>query len=97
MIVTGGADCIYNEYGQTIVRIELDDYDLYEATQEYNKRSCGAPPNRTGDEDYDMYLCPECGNELVRLDNYWAQESIKFCKHCGTKIDWDNESDGKVV
>lgn len=70
MIVTGGTDCIYNEYGQTIVRIELDEHDLYEAAREYNKKSCGTPPNRTGDDDMDEYLCPECGGFLAPLDNY---------------------------
>ena len=94
MVVTGGADCIYNEYGQTIVRIELDEYDLRESVYEYNKKSQGIPPNRTGDDDMDEYLCPRCGGGLAQLDNYWAQESIQFCNHCGTKIDWDNESDG---
>lgn len=97
MIVTGGEECIYEEWGQTIVRIELDEYDLFEAAREYNETDEGLAPNRTGDDDMDEFLCPNCGGSLLHMDCLYVEEKPNFCSRCGTKINWNERFLGKVV
>lgn len=98
MIVTGGSECIYNEYGQIIVRIKLDEYDLYEAAQEYNETAKGIPPNRTGDDDWDYFLCPSCGKFVMGLDDtYLFRANHVFCSKCGCKIDVSSCMQGEII
>lgn len=50
--------------------------------------------DRTGEH---YWLCPSCcgrvGGYVITGsgDDDWGYEKNKFCKECGTKIDWNHE------
>ena len=45
--------------------------------------------NRTGDDDTDFYICPNCKKELVAIDSIDYYETENYCSHCGQALDWN--------
>lgn len=54
-------------------------------------------PNRTGDDEMDVYVCPKCGHYLISLEEY-SEIKPNFCSNCGKALNWkDVYKFGKIV
>lgn len=54
-------------------------------------------PNRTGDDEMDVYVCPKCGHYLISLEEYFEIKP-NFCSNCGKALNWKDVYEfGKIV
>ena len=45
-------------------------------------------PNRTGDDDFDSYVCPTCNHELITLEEIGFVDTPNYCPNCGQALEW---------
>lgn len=45
-------------------------------------------PNRSGMDEQDYYVCPNCGADIGSIDDYFPRD--RYCHECGQAIQWDN-------
>lgn len=80
-----------------IRKVDITSAEVSLLVREYNKQATGLVPNRTGDDDMDEYICPNCCHYLSSLD-YYEISHIHFCSNCGQKLDWkDAFNRGRIV
>ena len=45
-------------------------------------------PNRSGMDEQDYYICPNCGADIGSIDDYFPRD--RYCHECGQAIRWKN-------
>ena len=45
-------------------------------------------PNRSGMDEQDYYVCPNCGADIGSIDDYFPRDG--YCHECGQAIDNEN-------
>lgn len=45
-------------------------------------------PGRTGMDEQDCYICPNCGADIGSIDDYFPRD--RYCHECGQAIKWEN-------
>lgn len=50
-------------------------------------------PTRSGSDEQDNYMCPNCGGNLGYPDDYFPRAA--YCEKCGQAIAWTEESEVK--
>ena len=45
-------------------------------------------PNRSGMDEQDYYICPNCGADIGSIDDYFPRD--RYCHECGQSIRWKN-------
>lgn len=45
-------------------------------------------PNRTGDDDFDSFVCPTCNHELISLEEIGFVDTPNYCPNCGQALEW---------
>ena len=78
--------------------ITLSIKDIQFIINKYNEYIKNARyPNRTGDDEQDEYICPNCNHIVGYLDD-WNSENPNYCSKCGQKLNWNDAfKNGKVV
>ena len=49
-------------------------------------------PGRTGMDEQDCYICPNCGADIGSIDDYFPRD--RYCHECGQAIQWDENLEG---
>ena len=44
-------------------------------------------PGRTGMDEQDCYICPNCGADIGSIDDYFPRD--RYCHECGQAIQWN--------
>lgn len=44
-------------------------------------------PGRTGMDEQDCYICPNCGADIGNIDDYFPRD--RYCHECGQAIQWN--------
>lgn len=55
-----------------------------EAAEKQNPKK----PNRSGMDEQDYYVCPNCGAYIGSIDDYFPLD--RYCHECGQAIQWEN-------
>lgn len=61
-----------------------------EFLNDLNNRITPKQVDKTGDDDMDFYICPNCKKELVAIDSIDYYETDNYCSHCGQALSWNN-------
>lgn len=49
-------------------------------------------PGRTGMDEQDCYICPNCGADIGNIDDYFPRD--RYCHECGQAIQWNENLEG---
>lgn len=49
-------------------------------------------PGRTGMDEQDCYICPNCGADIGSIDDYFPRD--RYCHECGQAIQWNENLEG---
>ena len=50
-------------------------------------------PGRTGMDEQDCYICPNCGADIGSIDDYFPRD--RYCHECGQAIQWNENLEGR--
>ena len=77
---------------------DADMWDAYRAVgtveecREAMEKQKPKKPNRSGMDEQDYYVCPNCGADIGSIDDYFPRD--RCCHECGQAIQWSENLEG---
>lgn len=72
----------------------IDEWLLYskigtvKECREAREKQIPKKPDRTGADEQDCYICPNCGADIGNIDDYFPRD--RYCHDCGQAIQWNS-------
>ena len=72
--------------------LEYSKIGTVEECREAVKKQKLKTPGRTGMDEQDCYICPNCGADIGSIDDYFPRD--RYCHECGQAIQWNENLEG---
>lgn len=88
-----GEDGIDLEFIKNLIELKhYRDIGTLEECREAMEKQKPKKPNRSGMDEQDYYVCPNCGADIGSIDDYFPRD--RYCHECGQAIQWGENLEG---